>query len=204
MDVRLPSLSSGRGRAGGLVTVRRTKLTGIAQYALTANQVGFPNVVEVSCYSGELAGAAGEMDRVGDYCVEARPHQCRGGGRRVKRECLAGFGDPVMLDLQDQCVSVDLGTQDGGADRSLQIPGGQPQGCVCVNDAQVGHQHSAHGSAMLMFWVLCSRCGNQKRRHSENRDCFTAFCESHVLLRIVKFDSAVKLCLNSGLQICET
>src|SRR4030081_2244111 len=106
MDVRLPSLSSGRGRAGGLVTIRRTKLSGIAQYELTANQVGFPNVVEVSCYSGELAGAAGEMDRVGDYCVEARPHQCRGGGRRGKREGPAGLGDPGRLDLQDQSGSV--------------------------------------------------------------------------------------------------
>ena len=54
-------------------------MAGIAQHELTAIQVDVPNVVEVSCYSGELAVAAGEVDRVGDYCVEARPHRCRGG-----------------------------------------------------------------------------------------------------------------------------
>jgi hypothetical protein len=45
-------------------------VAGIAQHELTAIQVDVPNVVEVSCYSGELAGAAGEVDRVGDYCVD--------------------------------------------------------------------------------------------------------------------------------------
>jgi hypothetical protein len=53
--------------------------------------------------------------------------------------------------------------------------------------------------AMLMFCALRDRSCDQKC-HSENRDCFTAFCESHVLLRIVKFDGAVKLCLDSCVQ----
>jgi hypothetical protein len=52
---------------------------------------------------------------------------------------------------------------------------------------------------MLMFWALRDRSCDQKC-HSENRDCFTAFCVSQVLLRIVKFDGAVELWLGSCVQ----
>jgi hypothetical protein len=55
-----------------LIAVRGTKLPRVAQYDLTAVQVDFPDAVEISRHVGELAGAAREVDGVGDDGVQPR------------------------------------------------------------------------------------------------------------------------------------
>src|SRR6266481_2043198 len=62
------------------IVARGTKLTRVAQYDLTAVQVDFSDVVQISRYSGELAGPAREVYGVGDDGVQTRGHSCRGGG----------------------------------------------------------------------------------------------------------------------------
>ena len=85
--------------------VRGTKLPGVAQYDLTAVQVDFPDVVEISSYLSELAGPAREVYGVADDGVQTRGHGSRGGGRLIKGKRVSRFGDPVMLDMKDQVIS---------------------------------------------------------------------------------------------------
>src|SRR6266850_8079290 len=77
------------------IAVRRTKLPGVAQHQSAAVEIDFPDEIEISSYSGELAGAAAEVGGVGDDCVHAGSHLGRGSSRLVKGERVSRIGDPV-------------------------------------------------------------------------------------------------------------
>src|ERR1700730_17668506 len=66
------------------IMVRETNLTGVAQYDLTAVQVDFPDVVEISCCRDKLAAPAREVYGVADDGVQTRGHEFRGSGRLTK------------------------------------------------------------------------------------------------------------------------
>src|ERR1700674_6008905 len=96
-------------------------LPGVAQYDLTAVQVDFPDVVEISSYLSELDGPAREVYGVADDGVQAGGYGPRGGGRLIKGERVSRFGDPVVLDMEYQVVPDYLGAHDGATDRSLHV-----------------------------------------------------------------------------------
>src|SRR3977135_4238345 len=158
----------GRGARRSIV-VRRTNLTGVAQYDLSAVQVDFSDAGHISGYSGERAGRAREVYGVGDDGVQTRGYGSRGGGRLIKGKRVSRFGDPVVLDMEYQVVPDDLGAYDGPTDRSLQVARHGSHGSASIDCAQIRHQHSADRLAMLVFVVfLCGCPCDQERNRGEN------------------------------------
>src|SRR5882757_6739334 len=105
-DAHLPPFPSGDAGLGLLF--RRTNLPGVAKYDLSTIKVDFPDAGEIPNRVGEFAGAAREVNRVGDDGIQAGGYCCSGSCCRIKGKRISRFGDPVMLDMEYQVVSDNL------------------------------------------------------------------------------------------------
>src|SRR5437879_3928221 len=82
-----------------LVLFREADLAAVTDSS-TGLQVGFSDIVQLARGSSEFSGAANDLRGVADEGEPGLREWHGGGYRRLEVDVVAGFGDPVMLDVE--------------------------------------------------------------------------------------------------------
>ena len=113
-------------------------------------QIHFTDILHIADGSGEFAGAAGNVHRIGDDGEQGWREWSGCGDGWIETERIARFRHPVMLDVKHHgAACARLGrAQQRSTDRATQISRCRAHGRELIDGAEVRHNRSADRNAM--------------------------------------------------------
>jgi hypothetical protein len=127
---------------------------GAAGYVRKVWQIHLAGAGEIAGRSREFSGPPGKVHWVSKNCEYAGRDWHRSRCCWVKEQSISGFGDPVMLDMEDDGVSrAGLGhIEKRSTDGTAKVPSGRSQRSVKISTEcpEIRHQHSPNGNALTV------------------------------------------------------